>query len=125
MNETERAIVIANRILDAHATRDPDSDFSVVSRQFLRTLERVDARDPGFCWLIEAPGPAYLAARCIGHQYEFHWTADANKALRFVNETQADFTMMAVRVLVPGLFPSVLPQAPRAMQHKFISGLLS
>lgn len=56
-----------------------------------------------FRWLIEAPGPRYLAARKLGN-YEFHWTQDHNAAIAFRSEAQADMTMMAIRDLAPELF---------------------
>ena len=56
-----------------------------------------------FAWLIEAPGPNYLATRDVGGA-RFHWTADHDKALRFASRVQADGVMMAVRALDPALF---------------------
>lgn len=62
-----------------------------------------DAPCEGFAWLIEAPGPHYLAARAVaGHK--FHWTQDHGVALRFFSEEQADIAMMAIRELDPTLF---------------------
>ena len=57
-----------------------------------------------FAWLIEAPGARYLAARELGHQYDFHWTDDANKALRFFSENQCDKVRGAIRQMQPRLF---------------------
>lgn len=54
-------------------------------------------------WLIEAPGRRYLAARKLSG-YQFHWTTDHLKALRFCKEDQADLAMMALRELDPSLF---------------------
>lgn len=56
-----------------------------------------------FCWLIEAPGAHYLAARKLA-VHEFFWTKDHNRALRFFSAEHADLTMMAVRALAPALF---------------------
>ena len=42
MDERERAIHLANMILDQPG-RDPDDDASVLSRQLLRTREHLDA----------------------------------------------------------------------------------
>lgn len=56
-----------------------------------------------FAWLIEAPGQRYLAARHLGC-YEFYWTDEHAKAIRFINQEQADQTMMAIRHLAPDLF---------------------
>ncbi len=56
-----------------------------------------------FAWLIEAPGQNYLGARKLS-KYEFYWTKDHLKALRFYNQEQADLTMMAVRESEPELF---------------------
>jgi NDP-sugar pyrophosphorylase family protein len=57
-----------------------------------------------FAWLIEAPGPNYLAARKVTTSYDFVWNTDANSAIRFYSEQQADMTMMAIRQLSPHLF---------------------
>lgn len=70
-----------------------------------------------FAWLIEAPGQRYLAARKLGG-YNFHWTADHEKALRFMSEAQADLTMMAIRELAPSLFSFEVPIGnARAVEH--------
>lgn len=50
-----------------------------------------------FRWLIEAPGPRYLAVQRLSCQDNFEWTADHDKALAFRSEEQADGCMMAVR----------------------------
>lgn len=50
-----------------------------------------------FRWLIEAPGPKYLAVQKLHASDNFEWTADHNKALAFRSEQQADELMMAVR----------------------------
>jgi hypothetical protein len=57
-----------------------------------------------FAWLIEAPGPRYLAPRKITTSHDFTWHGDANFALRFHSEEQADLTMMAIRQIAPDLF---------------------
>lgn len=74
-----------------------------------------------FAWLIEAPGPKYLATRNLG-KYEFYWTAEHDKALRFYSEAQADVTMMAVRESEPHLFAfeAVLSNA-RAVEHGWVA----
>lgn len=51
-----------------------------------------------FAWVIEAPGPRYLATRNVGG-WGFHWTADHNDALRFYSIQHADAVMEAVRNL--------------------------
>lgn len=56
-----------------------------------------------FRWLIEAPGPRYLAVRELGG-FQFYWTASHDEALCFKSERQADLTMLAIRDLVPMLF---------------------
>lgn len=56
-----------------------------------------------FRWMIEAPGPRYIAVRKLGC-YEFYWDADHNQALYFKTEPQADLTMLAIRTLAPMLF---------------------
>jgi hypothetical protein len=55
-------------------------------------------------WLIEAPGVRYLEAYEMSHSCWFRWTTDQNKAIQFVDEKQADMTMMALRQLSPSLF---------------------
>lgn len=75
-----------------------------------------------FYWLVEAPGPHYLGVRKLPG-YEFYWTPDVNKALRFTTKHDADFTSMAVRALAPQLwaFATTLGEAwPR--EHGFING---
>lgn len=72
-------------------------------------------------WLIEMQGPSYLSARHLGG-YEFHWDNDANKAIRFINQEQADLVMMAVRQMRPELFPSCLPRPISAVEHCWVSG---
>lgn len=50
-----------------------------------------------FRWLIEAPGPRYLAVQRLRMSDTFEWTADHNRALAFRSEEQADALMMAIR----------------------------
>lgn len=50
-----------------------------------------------FRWLIEAPGQRYLAVQRLRMSDNFEWTSDADKALAFRSEEQADALMMAVR----------------------------
>jgi hypothetical protein len=50
-----------------------------------------------FRWLIEAPGPRYLAVQRLHMSDNFEWTSDHNKALAFRSQDQADALMMAVR----------------------------
>ncbi len=74
-----------------------------------------------FCWLIEAPGQRYLAARRVGF-YEFHWTEDYNKALCFKSQEQADLTMMAIRDLIPSLFGfAVTLGDAKAVEHGWLN----
>lgn len=73
-----------------------------------------------FTWLVEAPGPRYLAVRKLAG-YEFHWTDDANKALRFNDQEQADLTMMGIRELAPALFAfAALLGDPRPIEHGWV-----
>lgn len=77
-----------------------------------------------FAWLIEAPGPRYLAVRKGLGDYrgEFYWTDKPNDALRFFNKAQADFTGTAIRRLLPDLwaFAGTLGEAwPR--EHKWVT----
>ena len=50
-----------------------------------------------FRWLIEAPGPKYLAVQRLTSSGTFEWTADHNSALAFRSEVQADSMMAALR----------------------------
>lgn len=72
-------------------------------------------------WLIEMQGPSYLSVRHAGG-YEFFWTDDPYKALRFFDREQADLTMMAVRQLRGDLFPACLPRVPCAVEHGWLQG---
>ena len=73
-----------------------------------------------YAWLIEAPGQNYLAARKLAG-YEFHWTVDHNKALRFFSKEQADLVMMAVRQLAPSLFAFAVNLGDaRPVEHAWI-----
>lgn len=74
-----------------------------------------------FAWLIEAPGPYYLGTRTIGIS-EFFWTPDANSAVRFMSESQADGVMMAVRQMAPQLFTFALTlRDARPVEHGWIA----
>lgn len=42
MNERDRAILLANKVLDHH-NADPDDDLAVLARQFLRAIEAINA----------------------------------------------------------------------------------
>lgn len=55
MTEKEQAIKLANRVLDT-PNRDPDDDLSMMSRHFLRALERntPDPRDTILAKMAEA-----------------------------------------------------------------------
>lgn len=53
---------------------------------------------PGdFRWLIEAPGPRYLAVQRLHMSDNFEWTDNHSRALAFRSRDQADALMMAVR----------------------------
>lgn len=54
-------------------------------------------------WLVEAPGPRYLATRKVGRD-EFYWSVNVSQATRFWSREQADGVMMALRELSPDLF---------------------
>ena len=71
-----------------------------------------------FSWLIEQAGPSWLAARKLGG-WEFYWTEDAAKAIRFIDREQADAVLEVARQLVPTLFPSCLPRSVAAVEHGF------
>ncbi len=49
-----------------------------------------------FRWLIEAPGPRYLAVQRLRMSDSFEWTTDHDKALAFRSQDQADQTRLAV-----------------------------
>ena len=44
-NEMQRAIALADRVLD-RPDADPDDDLAVLARQFLRAMERLGEYDP-------------------------------------------------------------------------------
>ena len=69
-----------------------------------------------FAWLIEAPGPSYLAVRELGG-WAFYWSTEHTKALRFMNRQQADALLMAVRELRRDLFPDAYAHFPKAVEH--------
>lgn len=69
-----------------------------------------------FAWVIEAPGPSYLAVRELAG-WQFYWSADHAKALRFVTREQADQVMMAVRQAYPALFFNEYPHYPKPVEH--------
>lgn len=74
-----------------------------------------------FAWLIEAPGPNYLAVRTLTNRSDFVWTNDANAAIRFMSEKQADDTMTALRYLSRDLFSFDGTLGPaRAVEHGWI-----
>lgn len=75
-----------------------------------------------FAWLIEAPGQHYLATRVTGRQSEFHWTTDADKAVRFYSKEQAAGVQYAVHKLQPDLFAfaGILTDA-KPVEHGFMS----
>lgn len=77
-----------------------------------------------FRWLIEAPGPRYLATRRFSTFAELTWTADHDKALCFKNHEQADALMLSVRDLKPDLFgfEKTLGNA-RAVEHGWMDGV--
>ena len=90
------------------------------------TREAVEGEREQFAWLIEAPGPSYLAAHeGVGHIHEFRWTREPNEALRFYSQQQADAAMMAVRQLDPRLwgFAAVLGEA-RPVEHVWIAAAI-
>lgn len=74
-------------------------------------------------WLVEMQGPAYLAARHLGG-YEFYWTNDWTRAIRFASREQGDLVMMSVRQLRGDLFPACLTRVPCAVEHGFADGRL-
>lgn len=84
--------------------------------------DQVDKTENNSWWLIEMQGPAYMAARQLAG-YEFYWTEDVNKAIRFFNREQADTVMMTIRQLRDDLFPNCLIKAPCAVEHMWIPSI--
>jgi hypothetical protein len=75
-----------------------------------------------FAWVIEAPGQNYLGTTGMGMSYEFRWTKDHMKALRFMSKAQADSVMMAVRQGFPALFAfAALLGDARPVEHGWIT----
>lgn len=75
-----------------------------------------------FKWLIEAPGQQYLTACKIGNGYVFKWTKNHCVALRFMNEEQADLTMMAIHDLDRALFGfAVTLGDAKAIEHGWLT----
>lgn len=81
-----------------------------------------------FRWLIEAPGPRYLAVQRLRMSDSFEWTTDHDKALAFRSQDQADALMMAVRQMDRQFqqgslfgFESTLGNA-KAVEHGWIGG---
>lgn len=72
-------------------------------------------------WLIEGPGPCYLGVRQLGG-YEFYWTADVFKGLKFSDREQGDMAMMCIRQLRGDLFPACYATVPRAVEHVWVQG---
>lgn len=120
MSERYKETTLAERLvgLGLRAMRyADDADIKTISE-----AEELARKPPSpFGWLIEIHSAAYLAVRCMGHQYDFYWTEDHAKALRFLDEDQADLTMMAIRAIRPDLFPAALPRAPRPVEHKWLA----
>lgn len=85
----------------------------------MKTLDGAEM-DTTFAWVIEMQGASYLGVRKLGC-YEFFWTADHRKALRFKDAEQADLTMEAVRELRPDLFPTVLSDPIRPVMHGWLN----
>lgn len=75
-------------------------------------------------WVIEMQGPAYIAARRCGG-YEFYWTEDIHKAIRFFNRDTADLVMMTIRQLRGDLFPACLPRIPCAIEHTWLDAAIT
>jgi hypothetical protein len=69
-------------------------------------------------WLIERQAkPTYLGT--WDRMRAFQWTDDHNKALAFATREQADGAMMAIRELVPALFPADIFFGP--VEHGWVS----
>lgn len=75
-------------------------------------------------WLIEAAGPCYIGISSVGGGGSVskcvRWTDDANKALRFSREEDADAALYAFRGLMPELFPTCFPTFPKAVEHGWL-----
>ena len=80
-------------------TTECAEDFKRVEAEKAALILRATQQRDDFRWLIEAPGPHYLAVQSITSSHTFEWTTDHEKALAFRSEQQADAMMMALRQL--------------------------
>lgn len=71
-------------------------------------------------WLIEFGQQMYMRAG-NGKRPLFCWTFNVNEALRFRDKKEADQVLLAVRDLVPDLFPSSIPLPARPTEHIWLS----
>jgi len=112
------------RCFDWSATRDTYDEGSLVGQgatkidALIDLLMQEDENVDQYGWMIEGPSTHYLAARKLG-KYEFYWTMDPHKGLRFYNQEQADATMMTIRELCPDLFPAVFGEA-KPVEHAWV-----
>lgn len=72
---------------------------------------------PEFAWLIETDGPHYLCLTRIGGTPSFEWTRDANKAMRFSRNVDADAAIDGLRALQPHLFAFPTGTMPKPVEH--------
>lgn len=92
------------RIRNLLSDRGPEQPYALTPEDIAALSPGADDVGESFAWLIEAPGQNFLSAREFGHQTNFYWTTDTQRALRFWSKDQADRTMMAVRQLNPDLW---------------------
>jgi hypothetical protein len=71
-----------------------------------------------FAWLIEAPGPCYMATDGT----DFYWVKDANRAAAFGDKTSAELLLSTVTRMVPEVFRWPGPTAPKPVEHGWHSG---
>ena len=70
-----------------------------------------------FAWLIETDGPHYIGVCSRGGTYRYEWTRDANEALRFARQKDADDAMMGLREMHEELFKFPTHQGAKAVEH--------
>lgn len=110
-----RAATEPRPIETGHAGKATSLNYPYLRRR--RTKMTIDE----FAWLIEAPGPNYLRVREITNVYDFSWTKDANKALRFHSKEQAIATMMALRQAFPEVFAfAIMLGDAQAVEHGWV-----
>lgn len=74
-----------------------------------------------FRWLIEAPGPRWLAVRELTSMFDFIWSSNHDAALAFRSQEQANGAMQAIRSIKRELFGFEDTLGPaRAIEHGYL-----